>query len=69
MARAAANNAPKTIDLVGPDGETTRKGVVVDSAEEISLRFDGYLPADQAKLEAPAKPNPAEQSPTTVTNP
>ena len=44
--------AAKTIELVSPNGEITRK-VGVDSKEEVALRFDGYLPKEQAKLEAP----------------
>lgn len=51
------------VELVSPDGEVKRK-VGVGSKEEVSLRFDGYLPAQQAKLEAPKVEAP--QAPKTV---
>lgn len=55
MARAAQADAPKTVTLVSPDGEQKRE-VVVGSADDVKARWDGYLPAEQAKLEAPAAP-------------
>jgi hypothetical protein len=54
--------APEKVKLVGPDGQ--EREVVVGSNQEVSLRFDGYLPPDQAKLEAPERPKGA--SPKTV---
>jgi hypothetical protein len=61
-----AASTPETVKLVSPDGEITRE-VGVGSKEEIGLRFDGYLPPEQNKLEAPEKPTPAEaDSATTV---
>jgi hypothetical protein len=40
------------VTLVSPDGEITRE-VVVGSKEDTGLRWDGFLPKEQAELEAP----------------
>lgn len=55
--------AAKTVKLVSPDGEQSRE-VEVGSAEEVKLRWDGYLPPAQAKLEAPKVEAPS--APKTV---
>ena len=69
MARGkqAAADKVETVDLVSPDGERKRT-VNVGSNEEVSLRFDGYLPPDQAKLQAPERPTGSEGEQTVGTN-
>ena len=62
MARAKSD-APETVELVSPDGKIKRT-VDVGSATETKLRWDGYLPAKQQKLEAPKVEAP--QAPKTV---
>lgn len=44
-------SGPETVVLVSPDGEQTRE-VEVGSVAEINARWDGFLPQEQAKLEA-----------------
>jgi len=61
--QSKASDAPETVELVSPDGEIKRR-VDVGSPGEVGLRFDGYLPAEQAKLEAPKVE--ASQTPKTV---
>lgn len=56
-------SAPVTVELVSPNGEITRT-VNVGSKEEVALRFDGFLPGEQAKLEAPKVEAPS--APKTV---
>lgn len=60
----AKNPSPETVELVSPDGERKRK-VVVGSAEEVSLRFDGYLPPKQQKAE-PARTTQSVAAAKTV---
>lgn len=57
------STGPETVKLVGPDGEQERE-VVVGSEGETKARWEGFLPAEQAKLEAPEPPTPT--GPKTV---
>lgn len=45
--------APSFEELVHPDGE--RKETPGTATRDAQLRFDGWLPAEQAKLEAPGR--------------
>lgn len=64
MANANAKaKAAETVTLVSPDGAQKRE-VTVGGVDEVKLRFDGYLPAEQQKLPAPEKPAPT--APTSV---
>lgn len=59
----ARQNGPETLTLVSPDGEQTRE-VEVGSEAEVKARWDGYLPKEQQKLEAPVVEAPV--APKTV---
>lgn len=65
-AKAAADTSAE-LELVSPDGERKRT-VSVGSGEEVKLRFDGYLPVEQAQLEAPERPSGAQVERTVGTN-
>lgn len=65
--KAVAEPKPETVKLVSPEGDRERE-VVVGSKEEVSLRFDGFLPAEQQKLEAPERPTGSEVEITVGTN-
>lgn len=55
--------AKSDVVLVSPDGKQQRK-VTPGSAEEVNLRWNGYLPADQQKAKAPRVQ--ADATPKTV---
>lgn len=55
QAENKADDKVETVTLVSPDGEQTRE-VVAGSEGEVKARWDGYLPEDQQKLEAPEVP-------------
>lgn len=50
--RKTNEDAPKFEELVSPDGE--RKETPLNASRDVVLRFQGYLPAEQAKLSAPS---------------
>ena len=54
MARTTKSAEEKSpfVELVSPDG--SRKETPLNAQRDVSLRFQGYLPEDQHKLEAPA---------------
>jgi len=62
----STSNTDKLV-LVSPDGEDTRE--VTTAADEVALRWRGYLPAEQAKLEAPEPPKPTPPAPPSTSNP
>lgn len=43
----------ETVKLVSPSNKKDVREVEVGSAQETKLRFDGFLPEEQAKLKAP----------------
>jgi hypothetical protein len=55
QAAAKPRAAGEFVELVSPSGH--RKETPLNALRENQLRFDGYLPVEQAKLEAPESPD------------
>lgn len=67
MATSKSRTTSDKLVLVSPDGDERE---VATAADEVALRWRGYLPKEQAKLEAPEPPKPTPPTPpSTVTNP